>query len=51
MKKIYKNEDRKCDCYECEKLHCPHRVAYRRLPRSVGGLGLCPKLKENGKLK
>lgn len=31
-----------CDCYTCIRPDCIHRDAFRRLPRSVGGLGLCP---------
>ena len=26
--------------------NCIHKGAYRRLPESDGGLGLCPRLKE-----
>lgn len=34
-----------CDCTECNNTECPHRNAFRRLPESDGGLGLCPNLK------
>lgn len=40
----YKNENGKCECYKCELQECIHKEAYRRMPRDVGGLGLCPKL-------
>lgn len=30
-----------CDCSKCCKTNCPHRDSFRRLPVSVGGLGLC----------
>jgi hypothetical protein len=33
-----------CDCSKCESESCPHRGAFRRLPRIIGGLGLCPNL-------
>ena len=33
----------KCDCSKCEH-KCIHANAFRRLPREVGGLGLCKKL-------
>lgn len=48
-----KNEIEKCDCIKCEKANstCIHFDAYRRLPKSKGGLGLCPKLKNNTKSK
>lgn len=37
----------KCNCIKCEnKKTCIHYQAFRRLPRSEGGLGLCPKLKK-----
>lgn len=33
----------KCyDCPTCTRPDCIHRDAYRRLPRNVGGLDLCP---------
>lgn len=47
---IYKNEDRKCECYKCElEDSCNFRDKYQRLPRDIakGALGLCPKLEEN----
>ena len=34
-----------CGCSECER-NCAHRGAFRRYPESMGGLGLCPNLKE-----
>lgn len=41
----YKNEDRKCECLKCEmRDSCIHNGAFRRLPKEVGGLGLCKKL-------
>lgn len=33
-----------CDCSKCKRRNCPHRGAFRRLPREEGGLGLCPNL-------
>ena len=38
-----------CYCPNCDKVNCPHRDAYRRVPVIDGGLGLCPNLKEKGK--
>lgn len=35
-------------CLACPRKDCVHRECYRRLPRSVGGLGLCPNLKARG---
>ncbi|MCR3758468.1 hypothetical protein KYB31_05590 [Clostridium felsineum] len=37
------------NCLECEETSstCIHYEAYRRFPRSKGGLGLCPKLKDS----
>lgn len=33
------------NCRHCDRADgCPHRDAYRRLPRERGGLGLCPRL-------
>lgn len=37
-------EFEKCDCTKCNREGCPHREAYRRVPRIDGGLGLCPNL-------
>lgn len=35
-------------CPKCaDKKNCIHANCYRRLPRSCGGLGLCPRLKDN----
>lgn len=39
-------EYKKCECSACKKENCPHREAFRRLPISTGGLGLCPNLKD-----
>ena len=33
-------------CYECGDLDCIHRNAFRRVPKSEGGLGECPRLKK-----
>ncbi len=41
----YKNEDQACECWKCEyAILCVHKDAFRRLPKTVGGLGACPKL-------
>lgn len=45
--KMSYEEYQKCDCTECKRENCLHRNAYRRVPVIDGGLGLCPKLKEN----
>lgn len=38
-------EYKKCYCPDCkEKENCIHRDAFRRYPKSNGGLGLCPNL-------
>lgn len=37
----------KCYCPECDKANCPHREAFRRVPKIDGGLGLCPRLRRN----
>lgn len=34
------------NCSDCKNTECIHRQAYRRLPTSVGGLGLCPNLQK-----
>ena len=34
----------KCACENCKNSNCIHRNAFRRLPQSGGGLGLCPNL-------
>jgi len=34
----------KCSFPKCDNKSCPHREAFRRLPLSTGGLGLCPNL-------
>jgi len=51
LKKIYKNGgasmNRKdiCECTQCERgRSCYMYEKFQRLPRSEGGLGLCPKL-------
>lgn len=35
---------KKCYCPDCDKEGCPHREAFRRVPKIDGGLGLCPNL-------
>lgn len=35
----------KCNCSVCKRENCIHRESYRRIPKEVGGLGLCPNLK------
>lgn len=47
---IYKNEDRKCECWKCELQDiCLYKDSYQRLGReNKNALGLCKKLKENG---
>ena len=52
-KEIYKNEDRKCECWKCDlKEACVYKDKYQRIPREQGGLGKCARLKENsGKLQ
>lgn len=43
---IYKNEDKKCECWKCEiESICQYKDKYQRLPRIQGGLGLCKKIK------
>lgn len=39
-------EYQKFDCTQCSKEECIHRNAFRRVPETDGGLGLCPNLKE-----
>lgn len=34
-----------CTCKICDNKYCIHRDAGRRLPKSMGGLELCPSLK------
>lgn len=42
----YNNDSNKCECFKCElKDSCIHVEAFRRMPREVGGLGLCKKIK------
>ena len=37
---------KECDCRKCQyKTDCPHNGAFRRLPKEIGGLGLCKNLK------
>ena len=46
---MYKNEDRRCECWKCELEHkCKYVNLYQRQPRDLakGALGLCPKLKD-----
>jgi len=38
------NEFGDVDCFGCNATHCIHRNCMRRNPRSVGGLGECPRL-------
>lgn len=56
---VYLNKDRKCECWRCERNyqnnhdvehHCPYYEKYQAPPKDISrnGLGLCPKLKENG---
>lgn len=42
-------EQKIVDCSECGRELCPHRFAYRRVPEIDGGLGLCPRHKEERK--
>ena len=36
-----------CRCDKCNvNASCIHKGAFRRLPRELHGLGLCPKLRE-----
>lgn len=44
--KMSYEEYQKCYCPDCEKEGCPHREAFRRVPRIDGGLGLCPNLEK-----
>lgn len=37
-----RNDAARCYCPTCGREGCIHREAFRRLPESVGGLGLCP---------
>lgn len=34
-----------CDCCRCNRKEYIRRGAYRRLPKEIRGLGLCPNLK------
>ena len=49
--KMSYEEYQKCCCSECRRENCVHREAYRRLPEIDGGLGLCPNLKCDFKLR
>ena len=44
--KMSYEEYKRCDCQECGRENCIHRNAFRRVPESDGGLGLCPNLTE-----
>lgn len=33
-----------CYCPKCKEKECIHRECFRRMPKAVGGLGLCPNL-------
>jgi len=36
---------KECNCTKCKHAEdCPHKGAYRRMPREIGGLGLCKNL-------
>ena len=41
---IERNESTLCDCQYCGDMDCVHRGAYRRTPKTWGGLGLCKNL-------
>lgn len=43
--KMTYEEYAKCYCPDCTRENCKHREAYRRVPVIDGGLGLCPNLK------
>lgn len=59
MQKVYANyysgnpksgisyeEFKKYYCPNCTAENCIHRECYRRVPKSIGGLGLCPNLRK-----
>ena len=48
MQELYSNStsEKLIRCYECGDLDCIHRNAFRRVPKSEGGLGECPRLKK-----
>ena len=47
---VYSNIDGECECCLCEcNDNCVHSGAYRRLPKSKGGLGLCKKINRRKK--
>ena len=42
-----KETKEKCNCAICKHSNnCPHKDSFRRLPKEVGGLGLCKNLKK-----
>lgn len=43
-------EIKECDCTQCKR-NCPHKDAFRRLPKEIGGLGLCNNLNKEYKLR
>lgn len=43
-------EDLRCYCSECNISDCKHRNCFRRLPLSVGGLGLCKRFSDDYKI-
>jgi len=47
-KQEYKQQYRlRAYCNDCpDKINCIHKDAFRRMPKEIGGLGLCPKLKD-----
>lgn len=45
--KMSYEEYQKCYCPECKREIYIHRDAYRRVPETDGGLGLCPNLRED----
>jgi hypothetical protein len=44
MSTLEDDENQQTDCSQCSR-QCIHRDAFRRLPKRVGGLALCPNLK------
>lgn len=49
-KRMSYEQHQKCDCSKCEhRKDCLHEGNMRRLPHSVGGLGMCQNLKEEEK--
>lgn len=43
----YSADERKVYCPACDAKRCEHRNAFRRMPRAVGGLGLCPHIRDD----